>query len=403
MSDWRQAFRALAANKMRTSLALIGIIIGVAAVIVTAAVGEGSKAQVMASIDQMGEHLLMVHAGEMRIHHGRPRPTGQVETLTPQDAKMLALSDTSIALTAPLELRPVKLKVGNAAGSTYAAATTPEFLTIRKFTVASGRPLTEEDLSTRRRVALIGSEVAQNFFPDRDPLGATLTVDKSPFTVVGVLERKGVETGGRSEDDQILIPLTTGLRRLWNQSHVSTIVVQASSESDIINAYSAIEKQLRRRHHIQPGSEDDFSLLTQTELRDAKAETAETFSRMITGVATLSLLVGGVGVMGVMLIGVRERTTEIGLRRALGATRKRILLQFLIEALTLGLVGGLAGTAVGIGLAAGMSVFTKWELVVRWPLAIVAWVLCGAIGLVFGLFPAREASQVEPMVALRSE
>jgi putative ABC transport system permease protein len=403
MNDWRQAFQALARHKLRSFLALTGIVVGVAAVIVTAAVGEGSRAKVLASIDEMGEHLLMVHAGEMRIVHGRPRPTGQVLTLTPQDAKMVAQADSSIVRAAPLELRPVRIKVGDAAGNTYVAATTPEFLPIRKFSVASGRGITSEDLASRRRVALLGFDVATTFFPGVDPVGTTLMVEKTPFTVVGVLAQKGVETGGRSEDDQILIPLTTGLRRLWNQSHISSIVVQAASEGDIPQAYAALEQMLRRRHRIALGRADDFSLLTQTELRQAKVETAETFSLLITGVAAVSLLVGGVGVMGVMLIGVRERLTEIGLKRALGATQSRILRQFLIEALALGMVGGLLGTALGVTLAAGVSWFTHWKLFLRWPLALMAWGLCGVIGLFFGLYPAREASRVDPIVALRSE
>ncbi|MDV2503592.1 MAG: ABC transporter permease [bacterium] len=403
MSDWRQALQALAMNKLRSALALLGIVVGVAAVVVTAAVGEGSKSQVLASIDEMGEHLLMVHAGEMRIVHGRPRPTGLVTTLTPQDAKMMVQADSSIIRAAPVESRPVRVKAGNAAGYTYITATTPDFLPIRKFTVARGRGLTEEDLAARRRVALLGFDVTSTLFPDSDPVGQTLMVEKVPFTVVGVLERKGVETGGRSEDDQILIPLTTGLRRLWNQSHISSIVVQAASDGDIPQASAAIEALLRRRHRLPQGRQDDFSLLNQIELRQAKAETARTFSLMITGVAAVSLLVGGVGVMGVMLIGVRERTVEIGLRRAVGASRRRILRQFLIEAAILGLVGGLVGTALGVALAAGASWFTAWKLVIRWPLALLAWGVCAAVGVLFGLYPAREAARVDPIVALRTE
>ncbi|MCH7922247.1 MAG: ABC transporter permease [Nitrospinae bacterium] len=403
MSDWREALKALAMHKLRSALALLGIVVGVAAVVVTAAVGEGSKAQVLASIDEMGEHLLMVHAGEMRIVHGRPRPTGLVTTLTPQDAKMMIQADSSIVRAAPVESRSVRIKAGNAAGYTYVTATTPAFLHIRKFTVARGRGLTKEDLAARRRVALLGSDVATSIFPDSNPLGQTLFIEKVPFIVVGTLARKGVETGGRSEDDQILIPLSTGLRRLWNQSHISSIVVQASSDGEIPQASAAIEALLRRRHRLPQGQQDDFSLRNQIELRQAKAETARTFSLMILGVAAVSLLVGGVGVMGVMLIGVRERTVEIGLRRAVGATQRRILRQFLIEAALLGLVGGLAGTALGVALAAGSSWFTTWKLVLRWPLALLAWGVCTAVGLLFGLYPAREAARVDPIVALRTE
>jgi putative ABC transport system permease protein len=403
MGDFRQALRALSSHRLRSFLASVGIVVGVSTVIVTAAIGEGSKARVLSLIDEMGENLLMVHAGEMRIVHGRPRPTGQVLTMTPQDAKMLALSDSSIAGTAPVEQRPVRVKVGNTAGYTYVTATTPEFLSIRKFTVSNGRGITEQDLAARGRVALLGWDVANTFFPDTNPVGSTVMVEKVSFDVVGVLERKGVETGGRSEDDQILIPLTTGLRRLWNQSHVSQIVVKASSEGEIDDALYAIERVLRHRHRIPPGREDDFSLLTQNELRDAKAETAETFSFMITAVAAVSLLVGGVGIMGVMLIGVRERTVEIGLIRALGATQSRILRQFLIEALTLGMIGGLLGTTLGVTLAAGVSWFSDWKLVLSWPMALLAWGVCGAISLLFGLYPAWEASQVDPIVALRTE
>lgn len=403
MRDLRLALKALASHRLRSLLASVGVVVGVATVIVTAAIGEGSKARVMATIDQMGENLLMVHAGEMRIVHGRPRPSGQVVSLTPQDAKMLLYSDSSIAGVAPVEQRPVRVKAGGAAGYTYVTATTPEFLSIRKFSVARGRPLTEYDLAARRRVALIGHDVAATFFAGTNPVGSKVQVEKVLFDVVGVLARKGVETGGRSEDDQILIPLTTGLRRLWNQSHVSTIVVQAASARGIPDALAAVERLLRRRHRIAPGRDDDFSLLTQEELRQAKVETAETFSFMITGVAAVSLLVGGVGIMGVMLIGVRERTVEIGLRRALGATRARIMRQFLIEALTLGLIGGFLGTTIGVTLAAGVSWFTDWRLVLMWPLALLAWGVCGAVSLVFGLYPAWEASRVDPIVALRTE
>lgn len=403
MSDWRQALRALTLHKLRSVLALLGIVVGVAAVIVTAAVGEGSKSRIMASIDEMGENLLMVHAGEMKMVHGRPWTGGAVVTLTPMDAKMAVMADSSIQEAAPVESRAARVKVANAAGQTYITATTPEFLTIRKFRVARGRSLTEDDLSASKRVALLGSEVANLFFSDTDPLGATITVEKVPLTVVGLLEAKGVEEGGRSEDDQIIIPLTTGLRRLWNQSYVSSIVFQASSEEEVGQAHAALSELLRQRHHLGPDEQDDFTMLTQVELRDAKAETAQTFSNMITGVAAVSLLVGGVGVMGVMLIGVRERMVEIGLKRALGATQRRILRQFLIEASLLGLFGGLAGTALGVVVAAGVSWFTQWQLVFRWPLAALAWALCGAVGLLFGVYPAREAARVDPITALKTE
>ncbi|MFQ5716402.1 MAG: ABC transporter permease [Nitrospinales bacterium] len=394
---------SLKARKTRSLLASLGIVIGIASVIVMVSIGKGSQFEVLDIIRSMGENLITVTAGESRKRGGRLSLTGNVNTLTAKDAEFLLDEVESLERAAPFESRFLNVKFGNAVVQARVAGTTLDFLPIRKYKVKAGRFIDDEDLKLARRVVVLGKTTIKNIFGEDDPLGQTLRIKTIPFTVVGIFEAKGIDSQGEDQDDILAIPLTTMLRRILNQTHIDTIYFQASSRESMHAAIERIREALRGRHRLIENVEDDFAIQSQMDLEELELETEKTFTALIVGVATISLVVGGIGILAVMLISVKERTREIGVRRAVGATRADIILQFLLESLVIGGIGGIIGICLGVGITEGLAEWSPWLLILD-PRSIgVSAGVCVVIGIAFGLYPAVKASRLDPMDALKVE
>ena len=403
LSSLAIAVTALLAHKTRTLLASLGILIGIASVIVMVAIGKGSQQEVMDVIAGMGENMITINAGEMKRRGGRLRLSGNVTTLSPRDAERIANEIEEVELVAPFEEKRMNAKFDNNAAETTITGSTLDFQFIRGYRIEKGEMFSERDLKTASRVAIIGNTAIKNLFGEEDPVGQVVKVHFIPFKIIGVFEAKGVDTNGLDQDDLIFIPLPTLMRRIVNQTHVSRIFVKISSRENISKASEKIRELLRESHKLNDEREDDFSLVSQLDLEDMKRETSELFTKLIVGVAAISLLVGGIGILAVMLISVKERTKEIGIRRAVGATRSDIVRQFLYESLIIGFLGGGIGIAFGVGLTLGLTHWGDWTLLLDQDSIWTASWVCAVIGVVFGVFPAIKASKLDPMEALTIE
>ena len=397
------ALTALKSQKSRTFLASLGIVIGIAAVIIMVAIGQGSQQQVMSVIAKMGENLVTINAGEMKRRGGHLRLTGNVTTLNLRDVDHLMQDVRGLALVAPFEIKQLKVKYQQFFIETNVAGSTPDFLAIRNYDIAVGEMFSERDLKFGGRVAVIGQTAIKNMFGEDDPLGRVVRVKGIPFRVVGVFKSKGLDSDGVDQDDILLIPINSMLRRVLNQTHISTIYGKADSRRNIDRVAEQIKLVLRDRHKLSDEAEDDFTIISQVDLEDLKKETSELFTRLIVGVAAISLVVGGIGILAVMLISVKERTREIGIRRAVGATKSDIVRQFLIESILIGLFGGGAGIALGVGITLGAALWGPWDLLLDFKSVYVSTGVCVVIGMVFGLLPAFKASRLDPMTALTVE
>jgi len=394
---------ALKAHKTRTFLASLGVMIGIASVIVMVSIGKGSEKEVMEVIAEMGENLITINAGEMKRRGGRLRLSGNVTTLTVRDARGLAEEVPELAEVAPFDFQRMQVKAAGMATETTVAGATPEFLAVRGYAVETGRFFEERDLKQAGRVVVMGRTAVKNIFGDEEAVGWVLRIGQIPFQVIGVFAAKGQDTDGVDQDDIVVTPLTTLLRRVLNKNFISTIYARADSRKNIDRAVKKIRAVLRERHRIRDEAEDDFTLVSQLDLEDLKRETSELFTRLIVGVAAISLVVGGIGILAVMLISVKERTREVGLRRALGATRGDIVRQFMLESVAIGLLGGGIGVVLGVGLTLGLDRFGPWTLVLNLPSVFLATGVCVLIGLLFGVGPAVKASRLDPMAALTVE
>ena len=402
-SSFAIAVTALLAQKTRTLFASLGILIGIASVIVMIAIGKGSQQEVMDVIAGMGENMVTINAGEMKRRGGRLRLSGNVTTLSPRDAEHIANEIEEVELVAPFEEKRMNAKFDNNAAETTITGSTLDFPLIRGYRIEKGEMFSERDLKTASRVAIIGKTAIKNLFGEEDPIGQVVKVHFIPFKIIGVFEAKGVDTNGLDQDDLIFIPLPTLMRRIVNQTHVSRIFVKISSRENISKASEKIRELLRESHKLNDEREDDFTLVSQLDLEEMKRETSELFTKLIVGVAAISLLVGGIGILAVMLISVKERTKEIGIRRAVGATRSDIVRQFLYESLIIGFLGGGIGIAFGVGLTLGLTHWGDWTLLLdQGSIWTASWV-CAVIGVVFGVFPAIKASKLDPMEALTIE
>ena len=402
-SSFAIAVTALLAQKTRTLFASLGILIGIASVIVMVAIGKGSQQEVMDVIAGMGENMITINAGEMKRRGGRLRLSGNVTTLSPRDAEHIANEIEEVELVAPFEEKRMNAKFDNNAAETTITGSTLDFPLIRGYRIEKGEMFSERDLKTASRVAIIGKTAIKNLFGEEDPIGQVVKVHFIPFKIIGVFEAKGVDTNGLDQDDLIFIPLPTLMRRIVNQTHVSRIFVKISSRENISKASEKIRELLRESHKLNDEREDDFTLVSQLDLEEMKRETSELFTKLIVGVAAISLLVGGIGILAVMLISVKERTKEIGIRRAVGATRSDIVRQFLYESLIIGFLGGGIGIAFGVGLTLGLTHWGDWTLLLdQGSIWTASWV-CAVIGVVFGVFPAIKASKLDPMEALTIE
>ena len=399
----RIALKTLGAHKMRTALAVIGIVIGVSAVVLMVAIGRGAQEAVLKKIQGLGTNLIIVTAGKVRIIAGRPRQTGNTTSLTVRDAEALATDSTAIAGAAPFQGKKYLVKYGEASTNTIVSGTTPEFTDIRNFRPAVGRFFNDDEVKGAQRVAVVGKTVIRNLFEDRAALGETIRINNVPFEVIGVLEEKGVNAIGQDDDDQIIIPITTVMHRLMNVIYVNNVYIAARNETLMDRAVADIASILRERHHLKPGKDDDFSIQNQMDIVRAEQETSETFTMLLGGIAAISLIVGGVGILAIMLISIKERVKEIGLRRAVGARRKDILLQFLIEALVLSVAGGIIGAVLGVAGSLIVGWTSELPTSVSALSVVVAFLFSAAIGLFFGIYPARKAAEYDPIHALRSE
>lgn len=395
------ALKSLFSNKLRSFLALLGIIIGISSVMIMIAVGEGAKKKVIEQIEGMGENLISVCAGEVIMRHGRPRVLGMVATLKLKDVKAIKEEIPFIEKAAPTVERTFSVKYKTFSTKTLIMGTTPDYLSVKNFEVERGRFLAEEDISGSKRVAVLGKTVAENLFEKKNPIGKFIRIKTIPFSVIGVLEPKGVDALGQDEDDKIIIPLTTAMRRVFNVNYLNNIYLQAKDQKDISLCQVQLKNLLRERHKLTEEIKDDFTIMTQTELMETKKETSMTFTYLIAGIAAISLLVGGIGIMAVMLVSAKERTMEIGLRRAVGATGKDILYQFLAESIILSMGGGMVGIFIGVAVSIIISTVTDWSLIIHWPMGLVTLLVSVIIGLLFGVYPAKKAIDTDPIEALR--
>ena len=403
VKGFRIALKALTAHRLRALLALSGIVVGVAAVIVMLGVGEGAKREVLGKIQGLGTNLLIVSAGQVKTVGGRPQIVGNVTTLDPRDARAIAEECTAVARVAPIQSRKLAVKYGTGTTNTNIVGTSAEFPVVREFRTIAGRFFDADEAQGAQRVAVVGQTVLTNLGAGRSPLNDTIRIGTVPFEVIGILEPKGVSYTGIDEDDQIFIPIATALRRVFNITYLNNLYIQARDEPAMVPAARQVRELLRDRHRIRAGLPDDFTLQSQTEILEAAMETSETFSLLLGSIAGVSLFVGGIGILAMMVISVRERTMEIGVRRAVGARRRDILLQFVLEATTMSLAGGLIGTVTGVAGGFIVSRATGWPTAIS-PLAILlAFGVSAAIGIFFGAYPARRAARLDPIVALRSE
>jgi putative ABC transport system permease protein len=396
--------RTLFAHKLRTALALMGITIGVAAVIIMVAVGKGAQREVIRIIQEMGTNLLVVSAQRVEAFGGGRFDTGNVVTLMRSDSEAILENCPSVALAAPSQHKRLQVKYGAFSVKTKVLGTTPEFLTVRNFQLSRGAFFWPEEERAAKRLAVLGATVARNLFGSNDPLGEIIRIEKIPFEVVGVLKPKGITPEGANEDDQILIPLRTALRRVFNLNHINNVYVQATRRETMKTAEASIRQLLRDRHRLAIGNRpDDFTIQNQLTTIEAEESATESFTLLITAIAAISLFVGGIGILAVMQIAVRERTSEIGLRMAVGARRSDILVQFLAEALVQGLVGGAVGVVLGVAGALIVGWTTRWVTIIPFDFVGLALVVSLSLGLFFGVYPARRASKLFPIDALRAE
>jgi len=368
-------------------------------VIVTTAIGEGLKQDTLDRIRSMGSNLLSVFPGASR---GMGPPSGSgIQTLKMEDAEALKKGIPDIVRVAPDVTRSATIKFEEKNDSVRVIGTTPPYLEVRSSKLAAGRFITEADERGRVRVAVLGSGTKDNLFGGREPLGERIKINGVTFEVIGVLQSKG---GGMfSQDDQIIVPLGTARYRLFGQDYLSDLGLEADRNANIDRVQQRVEKILRQRHRIRPGQDNDFSIRTQAEFLTTMTQTGEMMTRLLTGIAAVSLLVGGVGIMNIMLVSVTERTREIGIRKAVGARQRDILFQFLIEAVVLSLVGGLIGVLIGVGMSKFAGGQSGWRTIVQPESVLLAFVFAAAVGIFFGYYPARKASGLDPIEALRYE
>ena len=396
--------KTLFSHKLRTFLALLGITIGVAAVIIMVAVGEGAQREVLQQIEAMGTNLLVVNAGRVKTFAGRERQIGIVTTLKIRDSEAIAEECSAVALAAPAQDRTLQAKYGNYSTMTKILGSSSAFQNIRNFPTVKGRFFTEEENKAAFRVAVIGSQVFDNLFEGKDPIGETIRVRKIPFEVIGVLKSKGVSPEGSNEDNQILIPINTALRRVFNLNYLNSIYVGVKNRQSMTTAEKQIAALLRERHRLDIRNKaDDFTIQNQLTILETERATTQTFTTMITSVAAISLFVGGIGILAVMFLAVKERTNEIGLRMAVGSRRKDIMAQFISEATILGFFGGFMGVFLGIAGAWIVETATKWQTAIFLKQIVISLFFSLSIGLFFGVFPARKASLLNPIDALRAE
>jgi putative ABC transport system permease protein len=396
------AFRALRRNKLRTVLTMLGIIIGVGAVIAMVALGRGAKAQVEARIAALGQNVIMIFSGSIN-RGGVFTGFGGAGTLTVEDAQAIEKEVPGVSAVSPEVRTGGQLMAGNNNWNTQVQGESIDYLTIRQWDLAEGSMFTEADVRSAAKVCILGKTTADKLFPDEDPIDKTLRIKNVPVKVLGVLKAKGVSMMGSDQDDLVVVPYTTGMKRFAGVTMLRAINVQAANADEINDVQNSIAELLRQRHRIQAGRDDDFIMRNQQEIAETQNATTETLSALLAGIAGVSLLVGGIGIMNIMLVSVTERTREIGIRMAVGARGRDILLQFLIEAVSLSSTGGVLGICLGIGGAKLLTTVKNWPTLVSPESVVIAFIFSAAVGIFFGFYPAKKASQLDPIDALRYE
>ena len=397
--------KALVRHRVRTALALSGMAVAVGAVLVLTAVGEGSEQRVIREIDALGRNLLVVSAGDASRVPWRSRTIAKVNTMVLDDANAVRQGATDVALVAPAQDMARRVKYGNISTVTTVRGTTPEYEEIRDFRTVLGRYFTHEEDHNSARVAVLGSRVRELLFPEADPIGKIFRLGKTSFEIVGVLQSKGATVDGLSEEDnQVLIPIRTALRRVFNVDYIKIVYVQVRDGDRMRLAEAQVADILRTRHRtLEFGRENDFAIQNQRVILAARLEAVTSFRRMILGLGAVAVFVGGVGILSIMLLAVRERRNEVGLRVAVGARRRDILVQFLLESLFLGTAGGAVGVALGIVVAWVVGKGTEWHTAVNGSALLVGFFSALGIGVLFGVYPAQRAAALDPIEALRAE
>jgi putative ABC transport system permease protein len=397
-----EAWRAMGANRLRTLLTMLGMVIGVGAVVLMMAIGQGAQYAVAQTISSMGSNIFVVLSG-FTSTGGVRTGSGSAPTLNVADANAIAELD-GVETVAPVHWGSVQMVYGPNNWNAWVQGTTPAYLDARSWPLADGAAFTDSDVRAATRVALIGRTVAQNLFGDENPVDKTFRIGQAPFTVLGVLAPKGQNLEGRDQDDLVVMPLTTAQRKVFGtpfQGSVRQILVKAASPEAMPAVEKSIEALLRQRHRLREGVDNDFTLRNLTAVADTAAETTRVMSLLLGAIASVSLLVGGIGIMNIMLVSVTERTREIGIRMAIGARERDILAQFLLEAIIISVIGCAIGLFLGIGGALLANQLAKMTVVVSGSSVLTAFAVAAGVGIFFGFYPARKAARLDPIEALR--
>ncbi len=402
LSTLRIAFRALRRNKMRSLLTALGIIIGVGAVIAMSGIGNGARSQVEAQIASLGQNVILIFSGSF-TSGGARSGWGGAGTLRIEDAEAIEREIPGVVAVSPEVRSSAQVAAGNQNWATQILGESESYFDLRQWPFAEGAPFSAQDVRGAAKVAVIGKTVATTLFGDESPLGEVIRVRNVPFVIVGVLAPKGLSLMGQDQDDVVILPYTSAMKRITGGTMLRTINVQARSAEELAPVQEQIVALLRQRHNIREGREDDFTVRNQQEIADMAGSTSRIMSLLLGSIASVSLVVGGIGIMNIMLVSVTERTREIGIRMAVGAHGRDILLQFLIEAIALSSLGGLVGILLGVGTSKVLSQVAGWPTLVSPTSVIMAFAFSAAVGIFFGFYPARKASRLDPIEALRYE
>ncbi len=394
--------QALTRNRMRAALTVLGIVIGVAAVIATLAIGQGARAAVQAQIRSLGANVMTVLPGTVTAG-GVRMGMGGITTMTPEDADAIRKECPAIVAVSPSVRRGAQVVFGNQNWATTIQGVGPEYLDIRQWPVDDGTMFTDSDVRGTAKVCVLGSKVRDQLFGGASPVSSVVRIKDIPFRVVGVLSYKGGQGMGGDQDDVVLIPWTTAMRRLVGVTYLQGINVSAASEKEVPEAQNEITQLLRQRHRIRPGDNDDFFIFTQQDIASTAESTSKVMTTLLASIAAVSLLVGGIGIMNIMLVSVTERTREIGIRRAIGARRLDILLQFLVEAVFLSLAGGTIGVTIGIVVSRAITSIARWPTQVQPAVVMLALGFASLVGIFFGFYPAKRAADLDVIESLRYE
>jgi putative ABC transport system permease protein len=398
----KTALRALRRNKLRSVLTALGIIIGVGAVIAMVSIVNGAKAQIAAQIASLGQNVILIFSGSITrtgVHSGH----GGAGTLTVEDAEAIRREIPGVSAVSPEVRSAAQVAAGNQNWLPQILGEGPDYLTIRQWPLVEGASFTELDVRGANKVAIIGRTTAQQLFGDDSPIGQIVRIKNVPFTIVGLLTPKGLSVMGSDQDDVLIVPYTSAMKRILGATTLRSIIVQAADPKLLPTVQQQLAELLRQRHRIQPGRDDDFTVRSQQEIAEMADQQAETMKILLGGIAGVSLIVGGIGIMNIMLVSVTERTREIGIRMAVGAHARDILLQFLTEAITLSSIGGILGIGAGIGASRALSAVVGWPPEISVSSIVVSFLFSAAVGIFFGFYPARKASKLDPIDALRYE